>query len=79
MDKNSQNYRQAELDLYLTMHDPNANWFSSMLIRLIMKADMKNRAKLSTIYPEYVDVVNKYQNENGYWENLVNSLKNKNR
>lgn len=41
--------------------------FTESLIIAIAKADAINRAKLATVYPDYVKVVSAYQNsENGY-------------
>jgi hypothetical protein len=33
------------------------DWFSAELIRLIRKADVQNRARLRTVYPEHVKAV----------------------
>ncbi|KKL17797.1 hypothetical protein LCGC14_2481950 [marine sediment metagenome] len=38
----------------------HGNWFSAHLIRLIIKADMQDRAKLKQAYPEHVEAVEKW-------------------
>jgi hypothetical protein len=45
--------------------------FMTSLINTIFKGDVINRAKLAQGYPELVDVCNKFNNERGYWEDLV--------
>jgi len=41
------------------------------LIDAILKLDVPNRQKIALGFPELVTVCNRYQNEPGYWENLV--------
>jgi hypothetical protein len=41
------------------------------LISCIFSLDDNNRAKIALGFPELVDVINRYGNEKGYWENLV--------
>jgi len=62
---------KAEQELYFSMTDPHADWFSAQLIRLIMKADYINKEKLRKSFPELVEVVERYSTEPGYWEDLV--------
>lgn len=42
------------------------------LINCIFVMDTPNRQKIAKGYPELVDVVNRYNNECGYWKDLVN-------
>lgn len=44
--------------------------FHTALVRCIMSADTINRLKLSLGFRETVEVVNRFQNEAGYWEDL---------
>lgn len=41
------------------------------LVDAIFALDTNNRAKLAKGFPELVEVVNKYNFESGYWEDLV--------
>ena len=41
------------------------------LINAIFALDTNNRAKLAKGFPELVEVVNKYNFEIGYWEDLL--------
>ncbi len=41
------------------------------LIDAIFALDINNRTKLAMGFPELVEVVNRYNFENGYWEDLV--------
>jgi len=45
--------------------------FTTSLIQTIFKADMRNRAKLAKAFPELVDVIDRYSNQSGYWQDLV--------
>jgi len=45
--------------------------FMTSLIHTIFKGDIINRAKLAQGYPELVEVCNRYNNERGYWDDLV--------
>ena len=47
-----------------------AGSFHTALIETIMKADMFNQAKLARGFPDDVQVVQRFQNEPGYWEGL---------
>jgi hypothetical protein len=42
----------------------HGNWFTAELIRLIVKADVENRYKLSVVYPEEVAAVEKWGRKN---------------
>lgn len=45
--------------------------FMTSLIDTIFKGNVINRSKLAKGYPELVEVCNKFNNENGYWRDLV--------
>jgi hypothetical protein len=45
--------------------------FYSSLIETMFKADIINQSKLHKGFPDLMDVVYKYGNEDMYWENLV--------
>ena len=45
--------------------------FMTSLIETIFKGDDNNQAKIAKGYPELVEVVQRYGNEKGYWEDLV--------
>jgi hypothetical protein len=47
-----------------------AGSFHTALIETIMKADIRNQARLALGFPEDVQVVQRFQNESGYWEDL---------
>jgi hypothetical protein len=44
------------------------------LFKTIMSADMSNQSKLSMGFPNEVEVVRRYQLEDGYWQNLQKKL-----
>lgn len=41
------------------------------LIKCIFALDTPNRLKMAKGFPEIVDVVNRYNFENGYWQDLI--------
>ena len=45
--------------------------FMTSLIDTIFKGDPVNRAKIGKGYPELVEVCNRYNDERGYWQDLV--------
>lgn len=45
--------------------------FTTSLIETIFKGDIINRAKLAKGFPELVEVCNRFNNETGYWQDLV--------
>lgn len=47
-----------------------AGSFTTSLFACIMKADISNLMKLSLGFPDEVDVVFKFKNQLGYWEDL---------
>jgi hypothetical protein len=48
--------------------------FMTNLFKTIMSADMGNQVKLSLGFPNEVEVVRRYQNEDGYWQELQKKL-----
>lgn len=47
-------FDKKNIDIILNGH---GDWFTAQLLRLITKADMANRAKLSVVFPEEVKAV----------------------
>ena len=70
-----ENVSETEMELYYWQMSDHASNFSAKLFELIGKADNINRQKLALGFPEEVKVMNRFQNENGYWANLVNRIK----
>jgi hypothetical protein len=50
--------------------------FSTNLFKAILSADFGNQYKLSFGFPDEVEVVKRYQNEGGYWEQLQSKFNN---
>jgi hypothetical protein len=48
--------------------------FKSNLFQTIFSADLDNMRKLSLGFPNEVEVVHRYQNEEGYWQKLLKKL-----
>lgn len=48
--------------------------FMTNLFKTIMSADIQNQMKLSLGFPNEVEVVRRYQNEEGYWQELQKKL-----
>ncbi len=48
--------------------------FMTNLFKTIMSADLENMRKLSLGFPNEVEVVHRYQNEDGYWQELQKKL-----
>jgi hypothetical protein len=48
-----------------------AGTFTSKLIELFFAADTENTVKLSLGFPEIGEVVRRYRNESGYWQDLI--------
>ena len=62
---------KTEMDFYLVARgDFKETHFTALMIQIIMKADHINTALLKQVYPQLVQVVNRYSNEEGYWEDL---------
>lgn len=48
--------------------------YTCKLFSLISKSDMTNRDKLRKVYPYEVQAVDKFQNEEGYWDSVLESI-----
>ena len=48
--------------------------FMEKLISTIQAADIINQSKLSMGFPEMVSVVRRFQQEEGYWDDLVSAI-----
>lgn len=46
---------QNDMDNFESLIDGTATHFSAQLVRLIKRADHKNRAKLAQVFPEHVE------------------------
>jgi hypothetical protein len=66
---------QAEKD-FCFYKSGTSGGFKTRLIETIFAADDDNRAKLAQGFPELVEVVNRYGNERGYWQDLEERFKN---
>jgi hypothetical protein len=64
---------QAELEFVFFMKGTSGS-FMMNLFKTIMSADLENMRKLSLGFPNEVDVVHRYQNEEGYWQKLEKKL-----
>jgi len=60
---------QAELDFLYFMRGTSGS-FMTNLFNTIMSADIQNQFKLSLGFPNEVEVVRRYKNEDGYWQKL---------
>jgi hypothetical protein len=64
---------QAELEFVFFMRGTSGS-FMTNLFKTIMSADMGNQMKLSLGFPNEVEVVRRYQLEEGYWQNLQKKI-----
>jgi hypothetical protein len=64
---------KAELEFMFFMKGTSGS-FMTNLFKTIMSADMGNQVKLSLGFPNEVEVVRRYQLEEGYWQNLQKKL-----
>jgi hypothetical protein len=64
---------QVELEFMFFMKGTSGS-FMTNLFKTIMSADMSNQSKLSMGFPNEVEVVRRYQLEDGYWQNLQKKL-----
>jgi hypothetical protein len=64
---------QTELEFMFFMKGTSGS-FMTNLFKTIMSADIQNQFKLSLGFPNEVEVVHKYKNEDGYWETLQEKL-----
>jgi len=64
---------KTELEFVYFMRGTSGS-FMSNLFQTIFSADLENMRKLSLGFPNEVDVVHRYQNEEGYWQKLQKRL-----
>jgi hypothetical protein len=64
---------KTELEFVYFMKGTSGS-FMTNLFKTIMSADMGNQVKLSLGFPNEVEVVRRYQNEDGYWQELQKKL-----
>jgi hypothetical protein len=64
---------KAELEFIFFMKGTSGS-FMTNLFTTIISADLENIRKLSLGFPNEVDVVHRYQNEEGYWQKLQEKL-----
>lgn len=64
---------KAELEFVYFMRGSSGS-FKTNLFQTIFSADMENQTKLSLGFPNEVEVVRRYQNEEGYWQELQKRL-----
>ena len=64
---------RTELEFMFFMKGTSGS-FMTNLFKTIMSADMGNQLKLSLGFPNEVEVVRRYQHEDGYWETLQEKL-----
>ena len=65
---------QAELEFMFFMKGTSGS-FMTNLFKTIMSADIQNQFKLSLGFPNEVEVVRRYKNEDGYWRQLQEKIK----
>lgn len=65
---------QAELEFMFFMKGTSGS-FMTNLFKTIMSADIQNQFKLSLGFPNEVEVVRRYKNEDGYWQQLQKKIK----
>lgn len=63
----------SELEFMFFMKGTSGS-FMTNLFKTIMSADTTNQNKLSLGFPNEVEVVRRYQNEDGYWQKLLKKL-----
>ena len=64
---------ESELEFMFFMKGTSGS-FMTNLFKTIMSADITNQKKLSLGFPNEVEVVHRYQNEEGYWQKLEKKL-----
>lgn len=64
---------QAELEFVYFMRGTSGS-FKANLFQTIFSADITNQKKLSLGFPNEVEVVRRYQTEEGYWQKLQKRL-----
>jgi hypothetical protein len=65
---------QAELEFMFFMKGTSGSFITN-LFKTIMSADIQNQFKLSLGFPNEVEVVRRYKNEDGYWQQLQEKIK----
>lgn len=55
---------------FMYFHAGTSGSFTTALINAMLRADRINTAKLKLGFPELGEVVDRYKNESGYWEDL---------
>ena len=65
---------QAELEFMFFMRGTSGS-FMTNLFKTIMSADIQNQFKLSLGFPNEVEVVRRYKNEDGYWQQLQEKIR----
>jgi hypothetical protein len=65
---------QTELEFMFFMKGTSGS-FMTNLFKTIMSADLENMRKLSLGFPNEVDVIHRYQNEEGYWQKLQEKIR----
>ena len=60
---------ESELEFMFFMKGTSGS-FMTNLFKTIMSADIQNQFKLSLGFPNEVEVVRRYKNEDGYWQQL---------
>jgi hypothetical protein len=63
----------AELEFMFFMKGTSGS-FKTNLFKTIMSADNTNQKKLSLGFPDEVEVVRRYQQEDGYWQELLKKI-----
>jgi hypothetical protein len=63
----------TELEFMFFMKGTSGS-FMTNLFKTIMSADITNQKKLSLGFPNEVEVVRRYKNEDGYWQKLLKKL-----
>ena len=64
---------QTELEFMFFMKGTSGS-FMTNLFTTIMSADITNQKKLSLGFPNEVEVVRRYKNEDGYWQKLEKKI-----
>jgi len=64
---------KAELEFVYFIKETSGS-FMTNLFKTIMSADIQNQFKLSLGFPNEVEVVRRYKNEDGYWQELQKKL-----
>jgi hypothetical protein len=65
---------KTELEFVYFMKGTSGS-FMTNLFKTIMSADLENMRKLSLGFPNEVEVVHRYQNEEGYWQKLQEKIR----